>query len=76
MNKFETTEPTPLTADLDAAIQTVDPEVERAAIDAAQAWRAERDNDAVARRARRPARRRQDRRQPDGGDPRVRPRRA
>ena len=32
VNKFETTEPSPLTADLDAAIQVADPEAERAAI--------------------------------------------
>ena len=29
VNCFETTEPSPLTADLDAAIQTADPEAER-----------------------------------------------
>ena len=32
VNKYETTEPSPLTADLDAAIQAADPEAERAAI--------------------------------------------
>jgi (2R)-ethylmalonyl-CoA mutase len=37
VNKFETTEPSPLTSDLDAAIQTADPE----------AWRAERDEERV-----------------------------
>ena len=34
VNRFETTEPNPLTADLDAAIQTVDPEVEARAAEA------------------------------------------
>src|SRR3546814_11343029 len=32
VNCFETTEPSPLTADLDAAIQTADPEAEQAAL--------------------------------------------
>jgi (2R)-ethylmalonyl-CoA mutase len=49
LNKFTTTEPNPLTADLDAAIQTVDPTVEQAAIDAVRAWRAARDADPVER---------------------------
>jgi (2R)-ethylmalonyl-CoA mutase len=40
---FTTTEPSPLTADLDTAIQTVDPAVEAAAVGAIQRWRAERD---------------------------------
>jgi (2R)-ethylmalonyl-CoA mutase len=43
LNKFTTTDVNPLTADLDAAIQTVDPAVESAAIAAVQQWRAERD---------------------------------
>ena len=33
VNAFTTTEPSPLTADLDAAIQTADPEAERAALE-------------------------------------------
>jgi (2R)-ethylmalonyl-CoA mutase len=45
VNKFETTEPNPLTADLDTAIQTVDPGVEEAASAAVRAWRSERDAD-------------------------------
>ncbi|WP_040321121.1 protein meaA [Austwickia chelonae] len=45
VNKFTTTEPSPLTADLDTAIQTVDPKVESAAVDAVRAWRRERDRD-------------------------------
>ena len=45
VNKYETTEPNPLTADLDTAIQTVDEGVEEAAITAVRAWRTERDED-------------------------------
>ena len=47
LNKFTTTEPNPLLADLDAAIQSVDPAVEQAAIDALRVWRTERDTAAV-----------------------------
>lgn len=43
LNRFETTEPNPLTADLDTAIQSVDPDVERAAVEAVRAWRDARD---------------------------------
>jgi (2R)-ethylmalonyl-CoA mutase len=43
VNRFETTEPSPLTADLDAAIQAPDPEAERQAIASVEAWRKERD---------------------------------
>ncbi|WP_221355975.1 protein meaA [Streptomyces beigongshangae] len=39
VNVFESTEPNPLTADLDAAIQTVDPEVEARVVAALQEWR-------------------------------------
>ena len=45
LNRFTTTEPNPLTADLDAAIQTVDPQVEQAAVTAVRAWREARDAD-------------------------------
>ncbi|MGL4178558.1 MAG: protein meaA [Dermatophilaceae bacterium] len=45
VNRFETTEPNPLTADLDAAVQRVDPGVEAAAAEAVRRWRAERDAD-------------------------------
>jgi (2R)-ethylmalonyl-CoA mutase len=48
VNRFETTEPSPLTADLDAAIQTADPEAERAAVASVEAWTKERDAEAVA----------------------------
>jgi (2R)-ethylmalonyl-CoA mutase len=39
VNKFQTTEPNPLTADLDTAIQSVDAGVEAAAAAAVRAWR-------------------------------------
>ena len=45
LNRFETTEPNPLTADLDTAIQTVDADVERQASEAVRAWRETRDAD-------------------------------
>ncbi|CAN5188747.1 MAG: protein meaA [Nocardioides sp.] len=47
INKFTTTEPSPLTADLDAAIQTSDPEAEAAAIESLNSWKAARDQAAV-----------------------------
>ena len=47
INVYDTTEPNPLLADLDAAIQRVDPAVEAKAAAAVQKWRAERDNNAV-----------------------------
>jgi (2R)-ethylmalonyl-CoA mutase len=47
VNCFESTEPSPLTADLDAAIQTADPQAERAAVASVEQWREERDDDAV-----------------------------
>jgi (2R)-ethylmalonyl-CoA mutase len=48
VNCFESTEPSPLTADLDAAIQAADPEAERAAVASLREWREQRDQDAVA----------------------------
>jgi (2R)-ethylmalonyl-CoA mutase len=47
VNQFTSTEPNPLLADLERAIQKVDPAVEAAAIGALQEWRAGRDADAV-----------------------------
>ncbi len=47
VNRFTTTEPNPLLADLDAAIMTVEPEVEQRAVEAVRAWRAGRDAAAV-----------------------------
>ncbi|MCQ4046208.1 protein meaA [Streptantibioticus rubrisoli] len=43
VNSFEATEPSPLTADLDTAIQTVDPANEALVVKALGTWRAERD---------------------------------
>jgi (2R)-ethylmalonyl-CoA mutase len=43
VNRFETTEPSPLQAEGAAAIETVDPATEAAAIEAVRAWRAGRD---------------------------------
>src|SRR4051794_35312605 len=47
VNRSEPTEPSPLTADLDAAIQTADPEAERQAIASVEAWKAESDEEGV-----------------------------
>jgi (2R)-ethylmalonyl-CoA mutase len=47
VNRFTTTEPNPLLADIDGAIMTVDPEVEGHAIEAIREWRAARDATAV-----------------------------
>ena len=47
MNKFTTTEPSPLTADADGGILVVDPEVEAQQREALERWRAERDQAAV-----------------------------
>lgn len=48
VNKYETTEPSPLTADLDGAIQVADPAAEQAAIASVEAWKEERDEAEVA----------------------------
>jgi ethylmalonyl-CoA mutase len=48
VNKFEATEPSPLTADLDTAIQVADPAAEQAALDGLQEWRAQRDGAEVS----------------------------
>ena len=47
VNRFESTEPSPLQVEGAAAIETVDPSVEAAAVEAIQAWRADRDVAAV-----------------------------
>ncbi len=47
VNRFTTTEPNPLTADLTTAIQSIDPAMEKRAVDAIRAWRAGRDQRAV-----------------------------
>jgi ethylmalonyl-CoA mutase len=43
VNRFTETEPNPLLSDLDSAIQTVDKAAEGRAVEAVQAWRAQRD---------------------------------
>ena len=43
VNKFDTTEPSPLTADLDSAIMVADPAAEQAALASLEAWKAQRD---------------------------------
>ncbi|WP_370289941.1 protein meaA [Nocardioides sp.] len=48
VNKFDTTEPSPLTADLDGAIMVADPAAEQAARDSVEQWKAGRDEAAVA----------------------------
>jgi len=47
VNRYTTSEPNPLLADIDAAIMTVDPETEARAVEAIVAWRAGRDAAAV-----------------------------
>jgi (2R)-ethylmalonyl-CoA mutase len=51
VNTFETTEPNPLTADLDAAILSVDHDVEAKAVAAVVAWRRARDSTDAGRLA-------------------------
>ena len=48
VNCYETTEPSPLTEDLDAAIQTADPEAERSALRSVEEWKSHRDESEVA----------------------------
>ena len=43
VNSYETTEPSPLTADLDTAIMAADPEAEQTALASVERWKAERD---------------------------------
>jgi (2R)-ethylmalonyl-CoA mutase len=47
VNRFEETEPSPLTADAEGGILVVDPAVEQEALDALQQWRGQRDEGAV-----------------------------
>ncbi|MGA8845810.1 MAG: protein meaA, partial [Nocardioides sp.] len=44
VNRYETTEPSPLTADLDGAIMAADPLAEQSALDSVNRWKAERDD--------------------------------
>ncbi len=48
VNRFETTEPSPLTADLGEAIMAADPAAEQSALDSVADWKARRDGAAVA----------------------------
>jgi (2R)-ethylmalonyl-CoA mutase len=48
VNIYETTEPSPLTADLDAAIMVADPQAERSALASVEAWKKERNEAEVA----------------------------
>lgn len=48
LNRYTTTAPNPLIDDLDGAVQSVDPLVEKVAIADVQAWRRDRDASAVA----------------------------
>ncbi len=48
VNRYETTEPSPLTSDLDGAIMTADPRAEQSARDSVEAWKAQRDEQEVA----------------------------
>ncbi|SNR77478.1 (R)-ethylmalonyl-CoA mutase [Haloechinothrix alba] len=47
VNKFDTSEPSPLQAEGAEAIETVDPEVEASAVAALESWRSQRDSEAV-----------------------------
>ncbi len=49
LNRFQETEPSPLTADLDRVTQTVDPGVEAAAAEGVRRWRESRDADLPSR---------------------------
>jgi (2R)-ethylmalonyl-CoA mutase len=48
VNVYETTEPSPLTADLDGAIMAADPQAEQSALTSLAEWRAERDEAEVS----------------------------
>lgn len=48
VNKFDTTEPSPLTANLDEAIMAADPAAEQSALDSVAAWKDQRDEVAVS----------------------------
>ncbi|MBB6629220.1 protein meaA [Nocardioides sp. KIGAM211] len=48
VNVYETTEPSPLTADLDGAIMAADPQAEQSALTSVDEWKAARDETEVA----------------------------
>ena len=74
VNNYETTEPSPLTADLDAAIMAADPEAEQSALDLGRGVEGAARRGRGRRGAGPAGRRGQDRRQPDGRHPGRRPR--
>lgn len=43
VNKYDTTEPSPLTSNLDEAIMAADPQAEQSALESVRAWKAQRD---------------------------------
>jgi (2R)-ethylmalonyl-CoA mutase len=47
VNRYETTEPSPLTANLDDAIMAADPKAEASALESMRAWKEQRDESAV-----------------------------
>ncbi|KRB72840.1 protein meaA [Nocardioides sp. Root190] len=47
VNRYETTEPSPLTANLDDAIMAADPKAEASALESMRAWKEQRDEAAV-----------------------------
>ena len=51
VNRFESTEPSPLQAEGAAAVELLDPAIEAGAVEAIRAWRAGRDAAAVRARA-------------------------
>ena len=69
VNKFDTTEPSPLTANLDEAIMAADPAAEQSALDSVAAWKAQRDEAAVTEALADAGRRRQDRQEPHARHP-------
>jgi (2R)-ethylmalonyl-CoA mutase len=71
LNCFQATEPSPLTADADTAVHSVDPAYELAVLADLAEWCQHRDRAAVLAALGRPTRR--VRRQPDGRDPGRRP---
>jgi len=55
VNRFTTTEPSPLTADPGSAVQVLDPQVEAEAVEGVRAWREARDGGEEGRRVAREA---------------------
>ena len=74
VNRYDTTEPSPLTANLDEAIMAADPAAEQSALDSVADWKAQRDEAAVTEALAAAGRRRQDRQEPHARHPGRRPR--